>query len=181
MLSCSSWSAHSWPLGRRVRRGLARFPSLCGTHGPLVPPWASKRAQAHLRLSDSMVLPLEPFLDTRLGQIATCTQKARCLLGQLSRRSITRGQVISSYHLPSASFDPVLEPSAGHLLAKDPLIWGHGFCTHRLTLESFPGEKVEADGAVVICVRNRCGPLGQARCLSRRSRARAWRLHCQSA
>ena len=175
----SSWSAHSGPLDRMVRRALAHLPSQCGTRDPLVPLWASKPTQAHLRWSDSMALLWELFPGIRLGQIATRTLKARCLLGQLLRRSSRQAKrcrprsaiSLALHHLGTERW-PHVDEELAHLGT-----WNlHPLPNPRIVLAE------EGRGRRSNCHphKSRCGPLGQARCPSRRWRARAWPLHCQS-
>ena len=176
----SSWSAHSGPHDQKVRRAPAHLSSQCEIRGPLVSPWASKPTQAHLRLSDSKVLPLEPIPGNQLGQIAARTQKARCLLGQLLRQSSRqakrcrpRSAICLGPHPLGTERWPHVGEGPAHLGTQKL----HPHPNPRIV----PWEEGRGRRSNRHPRKSRCDLLGQARCPSRRSRTRAWQLHCQSA
>ena len=162
----SNRSAHSGPHDQKVRRALAHLPSLREIRGPLVPPWASKLTQAHLRLSDSTVLPLEPILGTQLGQNRNTYSEGALSLGPAVRAIITTGQAMSPTicHLPRST------PSWNRALAT---CWrrtrSSGDIEHpHPSPQIVPWEEGRGRRSNRHPHKGRCDLLGQARCPSRR-------------
>ena len=176
----STWGAIATPLDQRVRIGLSRPPSRCGTRGPSVPPWASIPVPTRIRWSGSMASPLEPFRDIRSGRIARHTQKGRCLLAQLIQRPARQARRCRPQPAICLGRRPLETErcSHGHERPAHLERWKpHPPPTPRVV----PWEEGRGRRNSRHPRRSRCDPLGPARCSSRRRRADAWRLDCQSA